>query len=198
MPWRITDGSARVESVTTGGFLAGLLLLWGIAGYRTTRGTAAVGAGPLAGSWGALVGMLMAATFGFSQLFWDLPRLEQRNVGSPDFLRSGWTDLHTFTIADIFESGFKVLLIGPIAVRSSVGSAPSSRGRFSPEEAVDTVKPASLRHGPDHLISTRQAAAARRAAGGASGTTGSNGSRQPLRWLSLARKSWYPFRPILT
>jgi hypothetical protein len=106
---------ARAESVTTGGFLAGLLLLWGIAGYRATRGTAAVGAGPLAGSWGALVGMLMATTFGFSQLFWDLPRLEQRNVGSPDFLRSGWTDLHTFTIADVFESGFKILLIGPVA-----------------------------------------------------------------------------------
>ena len=105
----------RAESVTTGGFLAGLLLLWGIAGYRATRKTSAFAAGPLAGSWSGLVGMLMAMTFGFSQLFWDLPRLEQRNVGSPDFLRSGWTDLHTFTIADIFESGFKVLLIGPVA-----------------------------------------------------------------------------------
>ncbi|HZW32049.1 MAG TPA: hypothetical protein VFF52_15160 [Isosphaeraceae bacterium] len=106
---------ARAESVTTGGFLVGLLLLWGIAGYRATRETAAVGAGLLAGSWSALVGMLMATTYGFSQLFWDLPRLEQRNVGSPDFLRSGWTDLHSFTIADVFEAGFKVLLLGPIA-----------------------------------------------------------------------------------
>ena len=52
---------------------------------------------------------------GFSQLLWDLPWLEQRNVGSPDLLRSGWTDLHTFTIADIFESGFKILPIGPMA-----------------------------------------------------------------------------------
>jgi hypothetical protein len=105
----------RAESAATGGFLAGLLLLWGFAGYRATRETSAVAAGPLAGSWSGLVGMLMAMTFGFSQLFWDLPRLEQRNVGSPDFARSGWTDLHTFTIADVFESGFKVLLIGPVA-----------------------------------------------------------------------------------
>jgi len=106
---------ARAESVTTGGFLVGLLLLWGIAGYRATRGTAAVGAGVLAGSWSALVGMLMATTYGFSQLFWDLPRLEERNIGSPDLLRSGWIDLHTFTIADIFEAGFKILLIAPVA-----------------------------------------------------------------------------------
>ena len=111
--------------------MVGLLLLWGIAGYRTTRGTAAVGAGPLAGSWGALVGMLMATTFGFSQLFWDLPRLEQRNVGSPDFLRSGWTDLHTFTIADIFESGFKDLLD-----RSHCGRGP--RWARRPPRAVDS------------------------------------------------------------
>ena len=106
---------ARVESIATGGFLLGLLLLWSIAGYRTTRSTADLGAGLLAGSWSAMVGMLMATTYGFSQLYWDLPRLEQRNVGSPDFLRSGWTDLHTFTIADIFEAGFKILLIGPVA-----------------------------------------------------------------------------------
>jgi hypothetical protein len=107
--------NARVESVSTGCFLLGLLLLWSIAGYRVTRSTADLGAGLLAGSWSAMVGMLMAMTYGFSQLFWGLPRLEQRNVGSPDFLRSGWTDLHTFTIADIFEAGFKILLIGPVA-----------------------------------------------------------------------------------
>jgi hypothetical protein len=107
--------NARVESVSTGGFLLSLLLLWSIAGYRVTRNTADLGAGLLAGSWSAMVGMLMAMTYGCSQLFWGLARLEQRNVGSPDFLRSGWTDLHTFTIADIFEAGFKILLIGPVA-----------------------------------------------------------------------------------
>jgi hypothetical protein len=107
--------SPRVESVATGGFLVGLLLLWGIAGYRVTRSTADLAAGVLAGSWSAMVGMLIATSFGFAQLFWDLSRLEQRNTGSPDFLRSGWTDLHTFTIADVFEAGFKILLIGPVA-----------------------------------------------------------------------------------
>jgi hypothetical protein len=107
--------SARTESVATGGFLIGLLLLWTLAGYRATRRCSQVGPGLLAGSWCAMVGMLLTVTYGFSQLFWGLPGLEHRNVLSPDFLRSGWTDLHLFTIADVFESGFKVLLIGPIA-----------------------------------------------------------------------------------
>ena len=61
-----------------------------------------------------MVGMLFAITYGFSQLFWALPRLEQRNTLSPDFLRSGWTDLHAFTIVNVFEAGVKVLIIGPI------------------------------------------------------------------------------------
>jgi hypothetical protein len=63
-------------------------------------------------------------TYGFSQLFWCLPRLEQRNVGSPDFLRSGWTDLHMFTIADVFGAGFKILLVGPVlgAVLGALGA----------------------------------------------------------------------------
>jgi hypothetical protein len=71
-----------------------------------------------------MVGMFMAMTYGFSQSFWDLPRLKQRNIGSPDFLRSGWTDLHTFTIADVFEAGFKILLLGPIlgAVLGGLGA----------------------------------------------------------------------------
>jgi hypothetical protein len=109
------DFNPRVESVSTGGFQLGLLLLWSIAGYRVARSTSDLGAGLLAGSWSAMVGMLMAMTYGFSQLFWDLPRLEERNIFSPDFLRSGQTDLHAFTIADVFESGFKILLIGPVA-----------------------------------------------------------------------------------
>ena len=121
--------SARVESLSTGGFLVGLLLLWGIAGNRVARATGDLVSGVLAGSWSAMVGMLMAMTYGFSELFWGLPRLEERNVGSPDFLRSGWTDLHSFTIADVFEAGFKILLIGPIAGRAPWRARCSHRTR---------------------------------------------------------------------
>jgi hypothetical protein len=37
-----------------------------------------------------------------------------KNIGSPDLIRSGWTDLRAFTIADLFEAVVKVLLVGPI------------------------------------------------------------------------------------
>lgn len=43
-----------------------------------------------------------------------MSRLELRNVGSPDLIRSGWTDLRAFTIADSFEAVVKVLVVGPV------------------------------------------------------------------------------------
>jgi len=107
--------SPRAETISTGAFMLSLLALWGTAGYLAARSASEVGAGLLTGSWSAMVGLLLTVTFGFSQLFWSLMRLEQRDIGSPDFLRSGWTDLHAFAIADVFEAGFKVLFVAPIA-----------------------------------------------------------------------------------
>jgi hypothetical protein len=107
--------SPRAETISTGAFMLGLLALWGAAGYLAVRSASDVGVGILTGSWSAMVGLLLTVTFGFSQLYWALPRLERRDVGSPDFLRSGWADLHAFAIADVFEAGFKVLFVAPIA-----------------------------------------------------------------------------------
>lgn len=76
----------------------------------------------------------MVVTYGFSQLYWALPRLEHKNIGSPDLIRSGWTDLRAFTIADLFEAGFKVLLLGQYLEPSSEAWAVSSRV-FSPDAA---------------------------------------------------------------
>jgi hypothetical protein len=106
--------SARAETISTGFFTLGVLLLWGSAGFLAVRHPRAPGPGWLAGGWSGVVGMLMVVTYGFSQLYWALPRLEHKNVGSPDLIRSGWTDLRAFTIADLFEAGFKVLFIGPL------------------------------------------------------------------------------------
>jgi len=106
--------SGRATSISTGAFMLGLFLLWLIAGYRVTRSTANVGSGLLAGSWSAIVGMLITATFGLMLLNTSLPRLELKNIGSPDLIRSGWTDLRAFAIADIFEAVVKVLLLGPV------------------------------------------------------------------------------------
>jgi len=106
--------NARAESISTGGFMLGLFLLWLIAGYRAARDAKNAGSALLAGSWSAIVCMLITATFGLMLLNTSLHHLEQRNIGSPDLIRSGWTDLRAFTIADIFESVVKVLLIGPV------------------------------------------------------------------------------------
>jgi hypothetical protein len=106
--------SPHAQSVSTLAFMIGLFLVWGLAGYLGGWRTGAPSPGLLAACWSAMLGMLLTMTFGFSQLFWSLQRLEQRNNGSPDFLRSGWTDMHAFTIADLFEAGAKILLIAPI------------------------------------------------------------------------------------
>lgn len=108
------DLEPGAETISTAVFTSGLLLLWGSAGFLAVRHRRAVSAGCLAGGWSGAVGMLMVVTYGFSQLYWALPRLEAKNVGSLDLIRTGWTDLRAFTVADLFEAGFKVLLLGPI------------------------------------------------------------------------------------
>ncbi len=135
----------RAETISTGVFLLGLVLLWGSAGLLAARNNAP---GWLAGAWCGFIGMLMVVTYGFSQFYWALGRLEERNLGSPDLIRSGWTDIHAFTIADLFESGFKVLLVGPImgAVAGGLGAllgrllprAPQRCAASVPVNASDT------------------------------------------------------------
>ena len=105
----------RSTALATWAFILAMFLPWGVAGYRAVRNTSAIGPGVLAGSWSALVCMLITVTFGFGQLLWSLSHLEQRDGSSPDFIRSGWTDLRAFAIVDIFDAGFWHLLIGPVA-----------------------------------------------------------------------------------
>lgn len=88
-------------------------LLWGVAGYRASRTTTSTGLGALAGSWSAMVTMLMAVTFGFALLYSSIPRLDYVATW-PEFQRSGWGDVHAFSIANTLDSGFSHLLIGPI------------------------------------------------------------------------------------
>jgi len=68
-------------------------------------------------------------SFGFGQLLTSLDRLQRRDVGSPDFLRSGWTDLRAFAIADIFEAGSWHLVIGP-AVALLLGGIAAAAARL--------------------------------------------------------------------
>lgn len=93
-------------------FMLLTFLLWGVAGYRASRTTTSTGVGALAGSWSALVTMLLAVTFGFALLYSSIPRLDYVATW-PEFQRSGWGDVHAFSIANTLDSGFSHLLIGP-------------------------------------------------------------------------------------
>ncbi len=93
-------------------FMLLTFLLWGVAGYRASRTTTSTGVGALAVSWSALVTMLLAVTFGFALLYSSIPRLDYVATW-PEFQRSGWGDVHAFSIANTLDSGFSHLLIGP-------------------------------------------------------------------------------------
>ena len=105
---------SQAETVSTGIFMGGLFFLFALAGYRITIVKREVVAGVLGASWSAVVCMLIVMTFGLSQLFWSFGSIEKHDIGDPDFVRTGWTDMHAFVIADIFEACFKILLMGPI------------------------------------------------------------------------------------
>jgi len=102
------------ESISTGLFMVGLFLLFGLSGFVYTYEQRSIKGGIFVGTWSSVVCMLIVMTFGLSQLFWSFNVIESRNNGNPDFIRSGWTDIHAFTIADIFEASFKILSLGPV------------------------------------------------------------------------------------
>jgi len=106
--------NAYAETVSTGIFMGGLFLLFAVSGYRITLNKRNVISGMLGASWSAVVCMLIVTTYGLSQLFWSFRAIEKHDIGDPDFIRTGWTDMHAFVIADIFEACFKILFLGPI------------------------------------------------------------------------------------
>src|SRR5260221_837483 len=107
--------NARTETISTGLFMISLFVLFGMSGYFAGSNKRNLISGVWTGLWSAVVCMLVVMTYGLSQLFWSFDALEKRNVGNPDFVRTGWTDLHAFVIADIFEACFKILFLGPVA-----------------------------------------------------------------------------------
>jgi hypothetical protein len=106
---------SHTETISTGIFMLGLFLIFAVSGYRTMLYKRNIIPAMLAGSWSAIVCMLIVTTYGLSQLFWSFGSMEKHNIGNPDFIRTGWTDLHAFVIADIFEACFKILFVGPVA-----------------------------------------------------------------------------------
>jgi hypothetical protein len=106
-------GSTRTTVALTWVFIIGMFLPWVAAGYQARS--------VLAGVWSAMVCMLLTVTLGWSELLWALPHAVARNIGSPDFARSGWTDLRAFAIVDLFQAGFWHLVLGPCIAAGLAG-----------------------------------------------------------------------------
>jgi hypothetical protein len=102
------------EAISTLTFMLGTFLLWGIAGYRSARGPRAIVPGAVAGSWSAIVTTAILVPFGFAlEFYWAMPKPEYVATWG-EFQRSGWTDVHAFTIANTLESALEHLVEGPI------------------------------------------------------------------------------------
>ena len=102
--------SSKAETISTGIFMLGLFIIFGITGFIITKNSRKIILGLLGGFWSGMVCMLIVMAYGLSQLFWSFHAIEVHNIGNPDFTRSGWTDLHAFTIADMFEASLKYCL----------------------------------------------------------------------------------------
>jgi hypothetical protein len=102
------------EAISTLTFMLGTFLLWGIAGYRSARSARAIGPGAVAGFWSAIVTTAILVPFGFALEFYLAMPKPEYVVTWGEFQRSGWTDVHAFTIANTLESALEHLVEGPI------------------------------------------------------------------------------------
>lgn len=110
-------------------FFLGTFALWGVAGYRAARQAGSVALGLVAAIWSAMYAILITITFGFGLGYLALPRLQYILANSPEYARSGWSDLHAYTFANLFESAFSHLLTAVVVatILGGVGSLIGAR-----------------------------------------------------------------------
>jgi hypothetical protein len=114
------DLSGAASILATAPLLLGAFALWCVAGFVATWRTGSRGAGIVASVASAMTCMLIAIAFGLLLGFTSLPRLLTILRFDPDYLRSGWRDLHAFAIANQFDAAFSHLL-GALIVGGIMG-----------------------------------------------------------------------------
>ncbi len=124
------DFSGVANILTTAPFLLGAFAAWGVAAFITTWRTSSRVAGVIAAITSAMTCMLLAIAFGLTLGFTSLPRLMILLRLDPDYLRSGWQDLHAFAIANQFDAAFSHLL-GALIIGSIMGVLGSAFGHFA-------------------------------------------------------------------
>lgn len=119
-----------VVSALTGAAMVGLFLLFGVAGYIGARRARSFWPGLASAIWSAVCAILIVLTFGFLLAMTSLPTLARGEIADPDYLRSGWTDIRAFAIANTFDAGFTHLVEAPV-IAAVLGALGSGLGRLS-------------------------------------------------------------------
>jgi hypothetical protein len=120
-------GLSGLGILATAPLLLGAFLLWGVASFLRSWQTGSLQSGLLAALWSAMLCVLLTITYGFLLLYLALPRLSAMEANDPDFLRSHWSDLHAFAIANTFDAAFSHLL-GALVVSLVFGAIGSLVG----------------------------------------------------------------------
>ena len=115
-----TGLSGAANLATTAPLILGPFLVWSVVAGWAARATGSLRLGLLAAVWCAMVTMMIGVTYGFVLALATPGRLAQDLVNDPDYLRSGWTDVRAFVLANSFGNGFTHLL-GGLIVASVVG-----------------------------------------------------------------------------
>jgi hypothetical protein len=114
------DLGGAASILATAPFLLGGFLLWGVAGAVAAWRAGSIGSGVLAAMWSAMICALLTIAYGWTLSLVAQARLQQELANDPDFLRSRWTDLHAFVLANSFDAGFSHLL-GALLISVVVG-----------------------------------------------------------------------------
>jgi hypothetical protein len=114
------DLAGGAKLVATAPLILGPFVAWGIVGGWAAHATGSLRQGVLAAVWSAMVTMAVGVTFGFALASAARGRMEQILGADPDFIRTGWTDLQAFVLANTFDNGFTHLL-GALIVGTVVG-----------------------------------------------------------------------------
>lgn len=102
-------------------FLLGGFGLWGIAGLVSGIRTRSFPLGVFAAIWSGMICVVITITYGLLLPYVALARLKFLIHADPDYVRSGWTDLHAFVLANQFDSAFSHLL-GALVIGTVVGA----------------------------------------------------------------------------
>jgi hypothetical protein len=129
-----------VVSAVTGVAMLGLFLSFGIAGFVGGRRTRSFWLGLGSAIWSAMLAILLVVTFGFLIVNTSLPQLARDEIGDPDYLRSGWTDVRAFAIANTYDAGFTHLVEAPL-IAAVLGAAGSGMGQIGRPKARRESEP---------------------------------------------------------